>query len=578
MPLLRFVQTIEPNPTVRLDLHDGELWLVQPTTQFQPPGIKRARVSTLLADGAHYPADAYDDRTLELRLALLATSDEQAASEVQKLARELDRPGGNILQVQPRELTHPVFFRTHRLGLDEITWFEGAPGYAVEVNVPAEPFAYGLPEYLQPALNANPTFDASISSWSARGGGLVLDGTVGDYASTPDHASLDITGDIDIRADATAVDWTPSGNQYLVAKFQATGNQRSYRMFIQSSGIVSLAWSADGIADIIRNSTVAPTVTNGAPLAIRATLDVDNGAAQHVVTFYTGPSLAGPWTQLGAAVTNAGTTSIFAGTAPLEVGSVAGGTAVWVGTIHGAQVRSGIGGTLVAGPDFASQPAGTTSFVDSAGRTWTVQGGADIVTPAIAHDTTTVYEGAGSLRLTPDGVTPDPKVVSESIAVVASRNYVASTWVQIPTGYSSVRVAADWYDSGSALLSTSTGTSYTAPAGEWVYVSALVTAAVSATTGRLKAELTGTPPATAVAYFDDAQLREAIALLNNPATTPNGMFVDFDGIKGDVEAPLLLREYGLEWINGSVLFATRRAGDVTAVPYALQAEAMVQGT
>src|SRR5690606_10279732 len=48
--------------------------------------------------------------------------------------------------------------------------------------------------------------------------GLVLDATSGDYASTPDHASLDITGDIDIRAHLTVSSWQAASVRTIAAK------------------------------------------------------------------------------------------------------------------------------------------------------------------------------------------------------------------------------------------------------------------------------------------------------------------------------------------------------------------------
>src|SRR5690606_3997930 len=96
-------------------------------------------------------------------------------------------------------------------------------------------------------------------------------------------------------------------------------------------------------------------------------------------------TIAGPWTQLGApTVTTGGTTSVFDSTAPLEVGSVPELTVS--GTLGGAisgkyiafELRDGIGGTVVASPDFSAQAAGTTSFDDAQGNPWTVEAGAEI--------------------------------------------------------------------------------------------------------------------------------------------------------------------------------------------------------
>lgn len=212
--------------------------------------------------------------------------------------------------------------------------------------------------------------------------GLLLTGVSGDYASTPDAAVLDITGDLDLRGELTRPTWDGPFVR-VVGKWAESTNQRSYSLAINQTGFLRLNWSVDGSATITRLSTVdlLSTVAPGGRLAIRATLDVNNGASGHTVIFYTAASLAGPWAQLGTTVVTAGTTSVFSGSALLEVGSRDGGTAdLLTGTVHAVQVRSGIDGTMVANPDFTVQDHRDTSFADAAGRTWAVNGDAEINT------------------------------------------------------------------------------------------------------------------------------------------------------------------------------------------------------
>jgi hypothetical protein len=229
-----------------------------------------------------------------------------------------------------------------------------------------------------------PAFYDSFDRAFPSAGTLSLTGVDDSYASTPDNAALDITGDIDIRVDATT---TWSGEQRgLVAKWVLGTDQRSYLLTIESNGRLRLFRSTSGTAatQTAIQSTVAVPITSGR-LAVRVTLDVNNGAGGHTVTFYTSAAanVNGPWVQLGSPVIVAGTITNFSGTAPLEVGSWDLGTnGEFDGQIHYAQVRNGIAGAIVANPAFASQPAGTTNFVDSAGRTWTVHAEADIITIA----------------------------------------------------------------------------------------------------------------------------------------------------------------------------------------------------
>jgi hypothetical protein len=214
---------------------------------------------------------------------------------------------------------------------------------------------------------------------------LRLPDAAGAYASTPDTAALDITGDIDLRVDATLDAWVtgaPHGSiNYLIAKYTTTGNQRSYTLRLSTDGTLQLVWSANGTNLITRSATEALVPGPGGRLAVRATLDVDNGASDNTTRFYTAPSMAGPWVQLGDAVPGSGaTTSIFSGTGVLEIGShTAGSAGTMPGYIHAVEVRSGIDGTLVADPDFSTVDESDTSFADGAGRTWTVHGTAAVV-------------------------------------------------------------------------------------------------------------------------------------------------------------------------------------------------------
>lgn len=209
--------------------------------------------------------------------------------------------------------------------------------------------------------------------------GMDIPGTGNDSASTPDTAALDITGDIDIRCDATLDDWASGSVQTFVSKFDASVNQRSYQLFILATGELRLIWSEDGSTSMGASSTVATGAANGERLTVRAILDVNDGAAGHVVIFYTAPSIDGPWTQLGDTVTTAGTTSIHAGTADLLIGNNAGLVEHVIGVTHAARILDGIDGTEVANPDFINESPSTTTFDDDAGLTWTINDDAVIV-------------------------------------------------------------------------------------------------------------------------------------------------------------------------------------------------------
>lgn len=208
------------------------------------------------------------------------------------------------------------------------------------------------------------SFTIPVQSYLVR-----LNGSSGNYLSTPDAASLDITGDIDLRAKVSLDDWTPSAQNTILGKYNSTTSQRSYQLAITTAGNITIGWSTDGTATLSATSSVATGFADGSMHWIRATLDVDNGAAGKTATFYTSEDGV-TWTQLGTAQTTASTTSIFSGSAVLEVGSQNAGTSNrMTGKFYEAVVMNGIGGTEVAHP-----VAAVSSVTDATGKTWTING------------------------------------------------------------------------------------------------------------------------------------------------------------------------------------------------------------
>lgn len=212
-------------------------------------------------------------------------------------------------------------------------------------------------------------------------------------ASTPDSAAVSITGDQDIRLDLELLtgaqsgvtsSWTV-GNHDLASKFNDDNAARSWTL-INIGGKLRYTWFALGTTASARFAeSVALGGTAAGRRALRITHDVDNGAAGTTVTFYTAPTLAGPWTQLGTPVVSAGTTAVFDGTAPLRVGGPPVNTVYTYAeppsaTYYGFEIRSGIGGTVRASCDFTAlplDPSGISSsaFTDAQGNSWSFNGG-----------------------------------------------------------------------------------------------------------------------------------------------------------------------------------------------------------
>jgi hypothetical protein len=218
--------------------------------------------------------------------------------------------------------------------------------------------------------------------------GLALDlpGASGDYASTPDSAAVSVTGDLDIRAHVALDDWTPASNNMLVAKFFETGYERSYFLAWLTNSGLQLLWSSDGAGTGQQNANSTGLITTATGLSsgdihIRATLDVDDGAAGRIVQFFW--SLDGvTWTQLGADVTGAAT-SIADTDSLLTIGAGRNTGSLYpaTGEVYSAQVYDGIDGTLAAdfNPTRDATLGASTVTSSTTGEVWTINGSAAII-------------------------------------------------------------------------------------------------------------------------------------------------------------------------------------------------------
>ncbi|WP_424862097.1 carbohydrate binding domain-containing protein [Streptomyces sp. MMS24-I29] len=193
-----------------------------------------------------------------------------------------------------------------------------------------------------------------------------LDGAATSYARTPGTAALDITGDIDIRVEATT-DWLAPGDRQLIGKWVTAPGQRSYRLAIVN-GILALFWSADGATSYYMGAYL-PALPPRA--AVRGTIAYGPGSL--TATLYWALSIEGPWHVIDTATTTNQGTNIHASTAPLDIASPSVLNATGIdGRVHRAEVRSGIDGALVATPDFRNLGPGSTTFTDAAGRVWSL--------------------------------------------------------------------------------------------------------------------------------------------------------------------------------------------------------------
>lgn len=204
-----------------------------------------------------------------------------------------------------------------------------------------------------------------------------------DLASTPDHASLDVAGNIDLRIEIEGerdlVDVQEGGSYARLAHkstgangwewelYNSAGNLRSKFIWYESGGTQRSYTTAD-------SGTELPLEFLHEHRALRLSLTVSTGD----LTWYTSTTIGGTWTQLGSPCTTVAATSIGANTASLKVGGNTGDAShiVYPGRIYSFQLRDGA--TLVAAPAFNGRTEGDTSWADSAGRTWTIGAGGRI--------------------------------------------------------------------------------------------------------------------------------------------------------------------------------------------------------
>lgn len=198
--------------------------------------------------------------------------------------------------------------------------------------------------------------------------------------------------DLDVRVMIEPRDWQSTGDSTgLAHQWVEAGNKRRWLFSLLGDGRLAGFITTDGTTgtQAAFGSTV---VVPRAPVrqAVRLTVDWNNGSGGSDWKFWTAPTLAGPWVQLGTTVVGA-VLAPAAADVPISLGdpvtagvpgpgSSAGGGA-GEQTFLGLQVYSGraeAGGTLLVDLDLTDRPHGATSLTDATGFVWNVGTGAAI--------------------------------------------------------------------------------------------------------------------------------------------------------------------------------------------------------
>lgn len=201
-----------------------------------------------------------------------------------------------------------------------------------------------------------------------------------------DSAALDIVGDIDVAVDVDFHDLVGRRGHFLASKYVGGGsNQRSWVFFTNGTQQLEFVWSTDGTSANRIFATCPVQINPTGRAQYRVQLDVNNGSGGWTCSFYvgTGTDVSGPYSLLGS-TSGTGVTSIFASTSRVECGTFTN-AASWpglvnpdadpfVGRYYAMVLRNGLNGTVVAQMRADQQTAGTTSWADGLGNTWTVTG------------------------------------------------------------------------------------------------------------------------------------------------------------------------------------------------------------
>lgn len=286
------------------------------------------------------------------------------------------------------------------------------------------------PADLTPALWADPSDAATVTISGSSGAyigpnGLVSPSSGSNYTSTPSHAGIQVTGDIDVRAYLTVADWTPATLNYVLIKYAGAGG-KGYGLRLEIGGKIGLYYGTG--AERLDQSTVANTLTDGTAGWIRATHATGSGQTN----FYQSTDGTN-WTQIGTTV--AGTAgALGTDTASLIIGSSTG-TNNTAGTIHRVKILDGIDGTAVFDADFESATAYVSSFTESA------LGAPVYVVSSTATSSTASYGYVGPTGLVCPGTTGNYASTPHAAAISLAndmdiRVYVAScpTWTPAADG------------------------------------------------------------------------------------------------------------------------------------------------
>ena len=279
--VIQFVDSIASSPTVRLDLNDGVNWN---TADFYapPPRLRRSMSSNAMTNGAVASSSVYEQRVLTITCSIITASQDTAATELQKLARELDRDT-NYLKWQVNGLSSPVFFKTERADFTDAVVVQASKAYyEVTIEVLAEPLALGLRETLSIGAITTATGYFDVSSANIKGDAaapFILTDSAPDSGftqGTSANASLYWLLARSTRS-ATSQPIRTEANTLTMGTDTAVSGSDAVTTFASTSSATRLTWSPTGATAAAMGGTyrlmvgaTLSTVTTSASMNISA--------------------------------------------------------------------------------------------------------------------------------------------------------------------------------------------------------------------------------------------------------------------------------------------------------------------
>lgn len=196
---------------------------------------------------------------------------------------------------------------------------------------------------------------------------VTLNGTSA-YGAVADAASNDINEDFEVAVGLAATDWTPTADQVLASKWNTTGNQRSWRLLLKTTGALSLEVSTAGTAiSATYTSSEVTTWTDTKCHFVRCRFVKTNGA-NSVASFATSED-GQAWTALGADQTGTIIATVFNSTADLRFGADHQGNYL-AGNVWSLWIQTAT--KTVADLVLLEEAPSATTFPDATGQTWSL--------------------------------------------------------------------------------------------------------------------------------------------------------------------------------------------------------------